>query len=201
MGKLYRFRFGMVAAVFAVLLSTIARADSGDRKIFRYKVDGHQVTTYILPPEAAGLGYEIVNSKGDVLQVVKPAPTDAEKPAMLAQIEQDKFDKNLLLQYSSLDELKQAQSRQLEQLDAKMAVLKGNFSNIRSQIDAEQVKAAGFERQGRPVPEDSLKKLETLYASYEQVETDMHDREREIADEKAHFQYEIERFKAVKGIK
>jgi chromosome segregation ATPase len=95
----------------------------------------------------------------------------------------------------------QAQKRKLDELDSKMAVLQGNFSSIRSQIDTEQMKAANFERQGRPVPEESLKTLADLYANYEQTETAMHEREKETNDEKKQYQYELERYKAVKGLK
>jgi hypothetical protein len=190
----------MLAAM--LLCVSTAWSDEAGRKIFRYKdANGIQVTTYVLPPEAAGNGYDILNSKGDVLEVVKPAPTEAEKPAALAAIEQEKFDKNLLLQYGSLTELLQAQKRKLDELDSKMAVLQGNFSSIRSQIDTEQMKAANFERQGRPVPEESLKTLADLYANYEQTETAMHEREKETNDEKKQYQYELERYKAVKGLK
>ncbi len=171
-------------------------------KIFRYKNDvGVMVTTYVLPPDVSGKGYEIISPQGDVLEVIKPAPTAAEKQAFLNAIDQDKYDKSLMLKYGSLAELMKAQKRKSEELDAKMSVLKGNFSNIKAQIDAEQVKAANFERQGRPVPDTTLSALEALYANYEQTESTIHEREKEIAEEKGRYEQELTRYKQLKGLK
>ena len=170
--------------------------------IFRYKNDaGVKVTTYVLPPEASGKGYEIINDKGDILETVKPAPTESEKKAFLSAIEQEKYDKTLILKYGSLAELMKAQKRLNAELDSKMSVLRGNFSNIKSQIDAEQVKAANIERQGRAVPESSLTMLEALYASYEQTESLLHEREKEIEEERARYEQEFLRYKQLKGLK
>jgi len=187
---------------FVLLAIVFCKFASAAPPLFRYKnAEGVPTTTYVLPPEASGKGYEIINDKGDVLEVVKPAPTAAEKQAAMDAIEQQKYDKTLLLKYDSLAELMKAQKRKSEELDAKMAVLKGNFSNIRAQIDAEQEKAANYERQGRPVPESILKALESEYANYEQTENAMHEREKEVADEKARYEQELNRYKQLKGLK
>ena len=187
---------------FVLMVVMFCDVASAAPPLFRYKNDaGVPVTTFVLPPEASGKGYEIINDKGDVLEVIKPAPTAAEKQSFLDAIEQEKYDKSLLLKYGSLAELMKAQKRKSEELDAKMSVLKGNFSNIRAQIDTEQEKAANYERQGRPVPESSLKALESLYANYEQTENSMHEREKEVADERARYERELNRYKQLKGLK
>lgn len=184
------------------LASLAISALSGQPPIFRYKNDaGVKVTTYVLPPEVAGKGYEIINSKGDVLEVVKPAPTAEEMQAFINSIEQKKYDKTLMLKYGSLAELMKAQQRKSTELDAKMAVLKSSFNNIKSQIDAEQKKAANYERQGQPVPEMSLKMLEDLYAQYELTESTLREREKEIATERVRYEYELNRYKELKNLK
>jgi len=186
----------------ALLAIAFCKFASAAPPLFRYKnTEGVTTTTYVLPPEFSGKGYEIINDKGDVLEVVKPAPTASEKQAAMDAIEQQKYDKSLLLKYDSLAELMKAQKRKSEELDAKMSVLKGNLSNIRAQIDAEQQKAANYEREGRPVPEVTLKALETAYANYEQTESSMHEREKEIADEKGRYEQELDRYKQLKGLK
>lgn len=170
--------------------------------LFRYKNDaGVLVTTHVLPPDAAGKGYDIINSKGDVLETIKPAPTAEEMQAFINSIEQKKYDKGLMLKYGSLAELMKAQKRKSTELDAKMTVLKSSFNNIKTQIDAEQKKAANYERQGKPVPEASLKMLEDLYAAYEQTEAMVREREKEIATERVRYEYELNRYKQLKNLK
>jgi len=170
--------------------------------IFRYKNDaGVTVTTYVLPPEVAGKGYEIINSKGDVLETIKRAPTPEEMQAFINSIEQAKYDKSLMLKYGSLAELMQAQKRKNNEMDAKMTVLKNSFNNTKTQIDQEQKKAANYERQGLPVPDTSLKMLEDLYAAYEQTEGTVREREKEMSIERARFEYELNRYKELKKLK
>jgi hypothetical protein len=188
--------------LLAFLLVTFTNATFAGQPIFRYKNDaGVKVTTYVLPPEMAGKGYEIINSKGDVLETVKPAPTPEEMQAFISSIEQKKYDKTLLLKYGSLAELMTAQKRKSAELDAKMSVLKSSYNNIKNQIDLEQQKAANYERQGQPVPETSLKTLEDLYAQYEQMEGSLREREKEMATERVRYEYELNRYKELKNLK
>jgi hypothetical protein len=185
-----------------ILLVLFAQEAFSAPPIFRYKNDaGVTVTTMVLPPEVSGKGYEIINAAGDVLEKVKPAPTAEEMQAFLNTIEQEKYDKSLLLKYGSLAELMNAQKRKSMELDAKMTVMKSSFANIKTQIDAEQKKAANFERQGQPVPATTLKTLEDLYAAYEQSEGTVREREKEMAMERARYEYELNRYKELKHLK
>jgi len=185
-----------------MLLAMFVHAAFSGPPLFRYKNNaGVMVTTHVLPPDAAGRGYDIINSKGDVLETVKPAPTAEEMQAFINTIEQKKYDKTLMLKYGSLAELMKAQKRKSTELDAKMTVLKSSFSNIKTQIDQEQKKAANYERQGQPVPETLLKLLEDLYAAYEQTEGTVREREKEIATERVRYEYELNRYKQLKNLK
>ena len=186
----------------SMLLAMFVHAAFSGPPLFRYKNNaGVMVTTHVLPPDAAGRGYDIINSKGDVLETVKPAPTAEEMQAFINTIEQKKYDKTLMLKYGSLAELMKAQKRKSTELDAKMTVLKSSFSNIKTQIDQEQKKAANYERQGQPVPETLLKLLEDLYAAYEQTEGTVREREKEIATERVRYEYELNRYKQLKNLK
>jgi len=107
----------LVTVILAVISQTTCAEERTGPQLFRYKnAEGVPVTTYVLPPEASGKGYEIINTKGDVLETVKPAPTAAEKQAFLDAIEQEKYDKNLMLKYGSLAELMKAQKRKMEEM-------------------------------------------------------------------------------------
>jgi len=197
MKKIFTLQF-----LLPVLLALFTQAAFSNPPIFRYKNDaGVTVTTMVLPPDASGKGYEIISTAGDVLEVVKPAPTAAEMQAFVNSIEQEKYDKALMLKYGNLAELMRAQKRKSTELDAKMTVMKSSFANIKSQIDAEQKKAANYERQGQAVPATSLKILEDLYAGYEQAEVSVREREKEIATERVRYEYELNRYKQLKNLK
>lgn len=197
-----KINFMTLQCLSTVLLVVFAEVAISAPPIFRYKNDaGVTVTTTVLPPEVSGKGYEIINTAGDVLEKVKPAPTADEMQAFINTIEQEKYDKTLLLKYGSLAELMKAQKRKSTELDAKMIVMKSTFVNIKAQIDAEQKKAANFERQGQPVPAASLKMLEDLYAAYESSEGTMREREKELTMERARYEYELNRYKQLKHLK
>ncbi len=178
---------------------------NSEPRLFRYTNDeGVLVTTYVLPPEFVDNGYEIITPLGDVLEVVPPAPSLEERIALheqaLSAEEQRKLDKQLLLRYGSLRELESAEARKLGELQGKITVLEGNISNIQSQIEQEQYNAAGFERQGKDVPNYILTNLETLYGSMERTEELMRKRQQELDDETLRFQVDIKRYKELKGI-
>jgi len=170
--------------------------------LFRYKNEqGTLVTSHILPPEMAYKGYQIVTVGGDVLQTVAPAPTGAEKDKILQAIEQEKYDKLLLLRYGTLAELLKAQKRKMDEMEAKRSVLLSNQSNMKIQIEAEQSKAANFERQGRPVPETTLTTMESLWGNLERTEDQIRTINQDIDNERARYNREIERYKQLKGLK
>lgn len=170
--------------------------------LFRFKNEqGSTVTSHILPPEMAYKGYQIVTVGGDVLQTVAPAPTGAEKDKILQAIEQEKYDKSLLLRYGTLAELMKAQKRKIGEIEAKKAVLTSNQTNMKTQIEAEQSKAANFERQGKPVPEIILTTLEGLWGNLERTEDQIRTISAELEAEQARYKSEMDRYKQLKGLK
>jgi len=170
--------------------------------LFRYKNDqGTLVTSHILPPDMAYKGYQIVTAGGDVLQTVAPAPTDEEKDQFLQAIEQEKYDKSLLLRYGTLAELMKAQKRKIGEMEAKRSVLLSNQSNMKVQIEAEQSKAANFERQGRPVPELTLSAMEALWGNLERTEDQIRTIDEELEGERKRYEKETHRYKQLKGLK
>jgi hypothetical protein len=193
-----------LAAIWSTSAIVWAGSSAGDNgfTLFRYKDEnGTQVTSRILPPEVAPRGYEIVTPLGDVIEEVPPAPTKEELKQILAAEEQKKYDKSLLLRYGSLADLMKAQKRKREQEEAKISTLTSNLSNIRLQIDAEQSKAAGYERSGRPIPDSVIAALESLYANLETTEDQLKLRMQEQEEAEKRYQRELDRYKEIKGLK
>lgn len=192
-------------SIFLMLVSLGALAKEAvdsKNKLFRYKNDqGTLVTSHILPPDRSQKGYQIVTIAGDVLETVAPAPTEEEKKKLLSAIDQKKYDKSLLLRYGTLADLLKSQKRKKEEIASKLSVLTSNQSNIRLQIDAEQSKAANYERQGKPIPEPILVSLEGLWGNLEKTEDALRVINQELSDENARFDQEINRYKELKGLK
>ena len=193
--------------VFACIIGAVAsQVLAGGPTLFRYKNDqGKMVMTSVLPPEIAEKGYDIVTISGEVVQHVEPAPPPEKREAMqeaaAKAVEQAKYDKALVLKYGSLAELMKAQKRKSEESDAKLSVLTSNLTDIKNQIELQLSTAAKYEREGRVVPDTVLKSLEALYASQEQTEDSIKLKKNEIDEEKKRFDFELNRYKQLKGLR
>ena len=169
--------------------------------MYRYTDDkGAVVTGNSIAPEYARKGYQIVTITGVVLQTIPPEPT-AEEREKIAQDNQNKLsaeqqqeqDKQLLLRYSTLEEIQFAKKRKLTEIDNKIVLLNSNVGTLQSQIGVEQQRAAMYERNGQPVPAALLKKIEDLQQELKITEGQVTSRKQELADETIRFDHEIER--------
>jgi len=201
--------FGLATSILVAVLYTppvLSAEQNTVPGLYRYKDErGTMVTSSVIPLEYRDKGYQIVTPRGDVLQTIPPAPTKEERLAQLEKQRSDEeqaiYDKKLMLKYGNLAELRRAQERKLEELEGKLTVLNGNLSNIQIQIENEQHKAAGYERQGRGIPEHLLTTLDELYGNLEKTESLVKRREKELTEESERFAYETKRFKEIKGLR
>lgn len=148
---------GLVAA--GLLLSQVALAN----QFYRFKVDGKTVLKDYVPSEYAHLGYEVLNSRGIVVEVVERAPTEeerAEKAAreaakqkrQLAIETQKKEDQVLLRLYSRPEDVERARQRRTLELDSYIQLQRRNIADLTEKLEKEQTRAANIERNGREVP-------------------------------------------------
>lgn len=155
------------AVVVCLSLGSVATLQAADNPIivmYRY-VDSRGVTvmdTQGVPPEYAGKGYEVLNQRGRVIQVVPPAPTaDEIRQAQAAKVQAD-ADAQLTHLYSSIADIDRARARRLAELDALIAVAQGNAQGLAAQQSALQSQAADQERAGRQVAQTLLDQLDDL---------------------------------------
>ena len=175
-------------------------------KLFRYRNgDGKVVMTYVLPPEQMEKGYEVLTPRGDVIEVVPPAPSLEERIRMREEArsaeDQAKYDRDLLLMFGTLADLKAVRDRRIGELEGKLKVLRGNQNNIKLSIENEQFKAAGYERRGEPVPDLVLDVLSDLYGNLEKTNDLIAKRETEVEEETLKFEEYQKRYKELKGLK
>ena len=189
-------------AALTPLVINIAYADTKpSAHMYRYtNAQGVLVTGNSISPEYARKGYQIVTLSGKILETVRPEPT-AEERAKIAQDNQDKVsaaeqreqDKQLLLRYSTLDEIQLAKTRKLSEIENNIVLLNSNDATIKSQIDVEQQRAAAYERNGQAVPPVLLKKIDDLQQESKITEDQITSRKQELTDETARFDKNIAR--------
>lgn len=139
-------------------------ADPPEILLYRY-TDSRGVTVMDrqgVPSEYIGKGYQVLNSRGRVIQTVPPAPTAQEIRQAEASKAQASADAQLLQQYRSLDEVDRARARRLAELDALIGVAQGNVQGLSAQQASLLGQAADHERAGKPVPPLLLDQLKDL---------------------------------------
>jgi len=175
-------------------------------ELYRYtNADGIVVIDHRIPPEYVSQGYEVLNDKGVVVQVVPRELTAeeranrnaAEKLAEEAAAEQKRlreWDESLLLRYSTIEDIEAARERELRDLRIRVSILKSNKRSLKQQVETYQAQAADQERMGRAVDASHLKAIEDLQGEMETTDRSIADREEEIAQVTDDFQKDIDRF-------
>ncbi len=192
------------ALVALVLLPRGATADSV--KLYRYtNSEGTTVVDYQVPAEYVANGYEVLNDKGAVIQVVPRELSPAEREARDAQqlLEEQaraeeqrlrEWDESLLLRYSTVADIEAARERALRDLRIRLNILKSNKRSLRQQVENYQAQAADIERRGQQVDAQRLQAIDDLQDEIGVTDRAIADREREIEEVSQSYQQDIERF-------
>lgn len=200
--QLKRFRF---IYILAALLAAVSVADAAGTKLYRYKNDkGVIAVDDHVPPEFAKNGYEILAPDGRVLEIVPRQLTGdegAKKRAADAEAKRlREWDKNLLLRYSSTDDIEAARERAMREIDIRIGILRSNVLTTKAQLEREQEKAADIERRGGSVPEAATANLDKLKVELAGFEESIRERLKEKDDTKASYQRDIDRFKTLQSV-
>ena len=156
---------------FGLLLPSLAVA----AELYRY-VDNQGVTVLSrqgVPPEFIAKGYEVLNERGRVIEVVPPAPSAEERRRLLADKARAGSDAQLLRLYSTPEDVDRALERKLAELDALIGVVRGNLQSARTQQGNLQSQAAEHERAGRAVPEHLLAQIHNQIAEQQRLKSDI----------------------------
>jgi hypothetical protein len=152
--------------------------DSPGIMFYRY-IDSRGVTVMDrqVPAEYSGKGYEVLNQRGRVIQVVPPAPTademrEAQAAAQAAKVQAD-ADAQLLHLYSSVADVDRARTRKLAELDTLISVAQGNIQNLVTQQGVLQGQAADQERAGRQVPQSLIDQMSDVRDQQQNLKGDI----------------------------
>jgi vacuolar-type H+-ATPase subunit I/STV1 len=196
-------------AIPGLLLALLAAGTVEARPMYRYTNDeGIAVVAYQVPPEHVAKGYEVLNEKGVLVDVVPRSLTEAERANMnteerlAREAEEERkrlqeWDQSLLLRYSTVEDIEAARDRALRDLRIRVSILKGKQRSLRQQVENYQAQAADQERRGEPVNPAHLEAIEDLRREMAQAERSMVDREREISEVVASYERDIERFRTL----
>jgi hypothetical protein len=191
------------ALVGLVLLAGPAMAAD---ELYRYRnAQGTVVIDDHVPPQFIKNGYDVLNSLGQVTEVVPRQLTEDEiknlssDEARRRKEEQEKEqqrlrDESLLLRYSDVRDIEAARERSIRELKIRLSIIRGNVLATKSQVERQQAKAADIERNGNKVPESLLENIVELKQEIELAEIAIAQREEEIEKVKAEYQDDIDRF-------
>ena len=191
------------ALVGLVLLAGSAMAAD---ELYRYRnAQGTVVIDDHVPPQFIKNGYDVLNSLGQVTEVVPRQLTEDEiknlssDEARKRKEEQEKEqqrlrDESLLLRYSDVRDIEAARERSIRELKIRLSIIRGNVLATKSQVERQQAKAADIERNGYTVPESLLENIVELKQEIELAEIAIAQREEEIEKVKADYQRDIDRF-------
>ena len=138
---------------------------------YRYRDDaGNLRISYSVPPEFVGNGYEVLDDRGMVVDVVLPQSVlDERAGKMLAEAKrrhqqelQSRKDEALLRFYSSAEDVERVRERKLGEFDTFVEIQKSNILTNRKRLAELQSQAADIELSGQKVPEKILNTLDTL---------------------------------------
>ena len=188
------------------LAAALATAGLAHADYFRYVDDsGKTVLNDTLPAEYAHRGYEVIDTRGRVIETVPPVRRDSlsqpvdERAIKEAEADRLRDDLILLTSYASIDEIAAHRDRKLDELVKQLEFVGLEESNLRKTYNAVSAQAADYERRGEAVPDSihtrlreyevGLTRLEALRAQY-QAQLDNLD---------ATFQDRIERYESLKS--
>jgi len=190
--------------LFGALPSVALGAES--QNLYRYtNSEGTTVVDYQVPAEYVANGYEVLDKKGTVIQVVPRELTEAEREVRDAQqlledqarAEEQRlreWDESLLLRYSTVADIEAARERALRDLRIRVNILKSNKRSLRQQVENYQAQAADIERRGQQVDAERLRAIEDLQDEIAITDRAIVDRQQEIEKVSQAYQQDIERF-------
>lgn len=195
----------LTALLFCALFGA-GLSQAADKRLYRYtNTEGNVVIDDRLPSDYAGRGYEIINEKGVVLEVVPRQLTAGERAAQDAEAREKaaaeeaqrrarERDERLLLRYSTVEDIEAAKERSLRELRVRISILKGNRSGLKHKIEELQARAADRERQGQQVGIEQLKAMDDLRSELLSTEQSIKARKAELQEVAAAFDSDIARF-------
>ena len=185
-----------------LLVSVSTQADN----LYRYKNNvGGTVVDWRVPPEFAGRGYEVLNAQGQVVEVVPRQLSSGElqNKDLVKRLQQEatverarlaKWDKFLLLRYSTAEDIDAARDRALRDLKIRLSILASNQRTARNRLESVLARVADMERRGDVPLEQDLDAIAALRADIANTGRAIKEREAQVLEVTDSFDEDRSRF-------
>lgn len=172
-------------------------------------VDENGVTHYgdRVPPKYAKQQREVLNTQGDTVEILEHEKTAAEiaedeREATLERQEEEqaKRDRILLDMYISEQDMMNARDQQLASVDGSIRIREISMQSTEKDLKSRQARAADLAKQGKPVPPDlerQINSLETQMANHQKALA-ARQQERQAVVER--FERDLKRYRELRGI-
>jgi hypothetical protein len=209
--------YRLLAATLAMLAASNAFAAKGssvkslDHNRFKWRdAQGNLHYTDSVPPEAARLGYDIVNTQGIVIKHVDRAKTEAElaaskldaaKQAAERRVAEQRArdDEQLLSNYPREDDLKHAQQQELEMLEQQVKAAAASLRNQEQSLADLLDRAAEAERTGKELPAEQTTQLGRMRKQVDEQRMTVAQREHDRDEASSHFDEQVTHYRELKA--
>ena len=198
----------LAVVVMLALLSSYAFSDN----LYRYKNDvGGTVVDWHVPAKFAGRGYEVLNSQGQVIEVVPRQLSEGElqNKDLVERLKQDaeverarlaEWDKFLLLRYSSVDDIDAARERGLRELKIRLSILASNQRVSGSRLESLLARVADTERRGDAPLQQDVDAIAALRTEIASTGRAIEEREAQVLEITRDYRQDRDRFEQLQDV-
>jgi len=200
--------FRQLALVLTLLSCSIATAEN----LYRYKNnEGGTVVDWHVPAKFAGRGYEVLNSLGEVIEVVPRQLSSSElndkdlverlkRGAEAERARLAEWDRFLLLRYSTVEDIDAARDRALRELKIRLSILASNQRVARGRLETALSRLADVERRGDIASEQDLATIDTLRSEIASLGRSIEEREGQVTAVNEDYARDRDRFAQLQDV-
>ena len=163
---MFRNKFTILLLISALFISQANAAN-----LYKYKDDqGREITGSRVPAEFVKKGYQVLNERGQVIEVVQRTLTAEERAAQSEQLEQQRLleqaalrqeeDRMLLRLYRTPEEVVRRRDATIEQLEAQMIVLNSLLEDAEEKLAELEQRVVNNENAGTQIPANLAAQVE-----------------------------------------
>ena len=163
---MFRNKFTILLLISALFISQANAAN-----LYKYKDDqGREITGSCVPAEFVKNGYQVLNERGQVIEVVQRTLTAEERAAQSEQLEQQRLleqaalrqeeDRMLLCLYRTPEEVVRRRDATIEQLEAQMIVLNSLLEDAEEKLAELEQRVVNNKNAGTPIPANLAAQVE-----------------------------------------
>ena len=186
---------------------SIVRVVTEHAELYKYtNEDGVTVLDSHVPARYVKNGYSILSLNGRILEVVPRALTEKEIRERDSELEEQErletqrrekeiADENLLRLYSTPADVIRARDTKLSSINGFIVTQRGNLQRLESQKRQLQSELADIERSGGTIGKDRINRIRTIDTRMDQINADIDEKRREIADLRDSYGKDLRRVK------